>query len=376
MVVSRWRQRAGPGLLALGLAGLLGPAPAGALDATWIPPSCPTGAFTRPAADAGDPATAAWYRMDPVLDEAGTLAAQRLVAGGGSARPRSLDLDAESFAAGPFGAVVLAGSDDGRRSTLRLIDLTAGCATSVANERDVIRGATLAPGAAAIYEHRVERATRTDRGVWRRPLDGSVEPERVLPPIAPDDRFGRTFLTELSWSADRSTLVVQTCGQVACRTRLLDVAAGRVTMIEEPDLGDALGVAGDRLVAYLACRGLPCPIVSVDVATGARTVVTEAAGFATLVETPGNVRLAYEDGTRPDTPLHLADVTGRALGRIDALPGMRLVPGPMRAQAGVAAPAGWLAFAPDGRPAIDAANPGSLRHAVDGRLVALEEAAR
>jgi hypothetical protein len=169
---------------------------------------------------------------------------------------------------------------------------------------------------------------------------------------------------------------VQSCGQVACRTRLLDVATGQVTTIDEPDLGDAIGVAGDRLIAYLACRGLPCPVVSVDPDSGARTVVTEAAGFAALAATLDGVRLVFEDGTRPDGPLHVADVMGRTLGRIDALPGQRLVPGSMRAHAGVAVPAGWLAFAPDGRPATDAAQPGFLRHAVDGRFVALGESSR
>ena len=379
MVVSRWRQRAGPGLLALGLAGLLGAAPAGARDATWSPPECPPAGFTVPAADAGDPGATAWYRLDPVLDEHGTLVSQRLVvAGGGSTvGPRSLELDAEAFAAGPFGSTaVLAGSDDGRRSELRLVDLAAGCATTVALERDVIRHATLAPGAAAVYEHRVERATRADLGVWRRPLDGAGKAVRALAPIPADDRFGPTFLTELSWSADLSRLVVQSCGQVACRTRLLDVVAGRVTTIDEPDLGDAIGVAGDRLIAYLACRGLPCPVVSVDPDRGTRTVVTESAGFAALTATRDGVRLVFEDGTRPDGPLHVADAMGRTVGRIDALPGQRLVPGSMRAQAGVAAPTGWLAFAPDGRPAVDVAQPGYLRHAADGRFVALGETSR
>jgi hypothetical protein len=222
----------------------------------------------------------------------------------------------------------------------------------------------------------VDRGDRADLGVWRRPRDGSARPERVLPPIEPDERFGPTYLTELSWSVDGSRLVVQSCGQLACRSRVLDVATGDVVTVDDPDLGDAIGVAGDDLVTYLACRGLPCPIVAIELDGGARTVVTEAAGFAALVESDEGTRVVHEPGDALDGSLRVADATGRDLGRFDGDPGLRLVPGPMRAGAGVDAPAGWLSLAPDGRPAAGQHVPAVLRQFSDGRIVHLEEASR
>jgi hypothetical protein len=373
---SRWRQRAGPGILVLGLLGLLGAAPAGAREETWSPPDCGPQAVVRPAVGE-EPRTAAWYRIDPRLDEHGTLVGQRLVAGGGpERRSRTVDLAAESFAAGPFGDVVLTGSDDGRQSALRLIDLAAGCSTTIAAERDVIRRATVDPAGFAVYEFRVARTDRADLGVWRRPLDVAARPDRVLPPIAPDERFGPTYLTELSWSLDGSRLVVQSCGQAACRSRVLDIATGDVVTLDDPDLGDAIGLAGDHLVSYLACRGMPCPIVAIELDSGARNEVTEAAGFAALVATDDGPRIVYEPGDALDGSLRVADATGRDRGRLDGDPGLRLVPGPLRAAAGVDAPAGWLSLAPDGRPAAGQHVPAVLRQVSDGRIVDLEEASR
>ena len=79
-------------------AGALGPgrpvSGAGAGPA-WDPPPCP-------AADTGGPpGTGAWYRLDPVLDRSGTLAAQRLTTGIAGRPSRHLDLAPESFASGP-----------------------------------------------------------------------------------------------------------------------------------------------------------------------------------------------------------------------------------------------------------------------------------
>ena len=51
----------------------------------------------------------------------------------------------ESFAAGPFGPIVLVGSDDGIGSRLQALDVAGGCAWAIADERDVIRRATIDP---------------------------------------------------------------------------------------------------------------------------------------------------------------------------------------------------------------------------------------
>ena len=151
-----------------------------------------------------------------------------------SARTRALDLDAESFAAGPFGGTTLIGSDDGRRSRLSLVDAARGCAWPLVASRDVIRTATLAPDGTSLFEFRVDRQTRADLGVWRRALDGSAAPARVLAPIAADARFGPTWTTDLVWSEDGGTLAVQSCGEISCRVRILDPRDGGVRLVADP----------------------------------------------------------------------------------------------------------------------------------------------
>ena len=345
MVVRRWRQRAGPGLLALGVLGLFGPGASGAEEVAWTPPECPAATVRPPAGRVTEPAQAAsaWYRVEPRLDGGGAQVAQRVLLPGGAGRPaRSIDLASESFAAGPFGGQVLTGSDDGRGSRLRLVDLAAGCARTLATERDVIRRATIDPAGAAIYEFRVDRRTRADLGVWRRPLDGSPA-KGVLAPMPPDARFGRTFSTELTWSIGADQLVVQSCGAAACRTRVFDPRTGATTLVDDPGLGELVGVADGRIVAYEVCRGLPCPIVSVDLASRSRTVLAEAAGLAVLADDGTGARIVHEDGYAGPDDLRVVDLLGVERGRSELANGTRLVPAAARGLAGVGLPPGWVA---------------------------------
>jgi hypothetical protein len=272
--------------------------------------------------------------------------------------------------------LVLTGSDDGRRSILQLVDLAAGCAQTLATERDVIRRATLDASGTIVYEFRVDRRTRADLGVWRRPLDGTGGARLILDPIAADARFGRTFTTELSWSLERDRLAVQSCGAFACRTRLLDPVSGAVTLVDAPDLGEIVGLTGDRLVVYEACRGLPCPILAVTISSKARATLADAAGLAVLADDGAGPRLVHEDWPAGPDHLRVVDPNGTERGRIEMDRGMRLVPPPSRAQAGVGAPAGWLVLAPDGRPSPDRGSNSLLRRVSDGRTVVLEEATR
>lgn len=278
----------------LALAGAVGPAgPPGAdAVASHGAPASAGGGQPRTAAACADgrpgalPVTGtggatgrpAWYRLEPVLDAGGTLVGQRLTAGRVAGASLTLALPPESFASGPVGGRVLVGDDDGSVSHLRLLDMARGCWTLVARETAVIRGAVLAPDGASAWEHRVDRASRADLGVWRRPLaDGAAV--RALPGLAADVAYGPTFTTELAWTAD-GRLLVAACGQLACRTRVLAPATGHVASVD--GTGPAVGLAGNRLVAFEACRGLPCPILAVDLATGARSRVAEADGPAAL----------------------------------------------------------------------------------------------
>jgi len=385
MEENRWRRRLVPGLLALGALGLGAAASVGANDGGWAPPPCPSdgtaaiviagsGASPR-TADAGE----AWYRLDPALDAAGRLDGQDLAIGSvATSAARTMKLPAESFAAGPFGVIVLVGIDDGRRSRLQAIDVSAGCSFDLGQETSsVIRRATIDRDGRWVYEFRVERYSRADLGVWRRPLDGSTPVERILDPMPADGRFGRTFSTELGWSLDGTTLIVQSCGQSSCRTRVHEPATGAVTLLADPEQGVAIGLAGDRLVAYGSCRGLPCPIVATDVATGRRVTLSDAAGLAVLVESSEGPRLVHETGAEAGALLRIVTLDAHERAVVAPLPdGMRLVPSTSDTSGGTSLGAGTIAAGPRGRlPA--APGPSSLRHDLpDGITVRLQETSR
>lgn len=368
MLESRWFRRAGPGIAAIGAVVVIASTTSGARPASWAPPAC--AGMPR----IGEAPIGAWYRIDPIL-VGGVRTGQRLTLGGPRAiAVRGLDLDAESFASGPFAGTVLVGTDDGTRSRLSLIDIAAGCRWVVARSDAVVRRATMTPDGAALIEFRVDRATRADLGVWRRPLDGRGDVERILPPIEPDDRFGPTWLTEFWWSDDGSLLAVQSCGEVACRVRWLDVATGLGGVVSDPSLGTVVGLTRDRLVAHGACRGLPCPL---------RTVALRDGDVRTIVRSAGQAALSRGGDGRPVVVFE-RDPDGRAIASIGVdgsverdMPadpaGRRLVGSPAWADGAAEVPAGWIAFGPDGRLPVAGPVEAILRRVSDGRTVPLGE---
>ena len=208
--------------------------------------------------------SAAWFRLDPLLDPTGTLAGQRLTAGRGGAR-WTADLPPESFASGPSRGGVLVGDDDGHRSRLRVLDAARGCWTMIATEAAVIRSAVRTSDGGVVRAP-CGPGTRADLGVWRRDLaSGRPDAVRVLPGLAPDLALGPTFATDLQLAGD-GRLVVASCAERACRTRVLDPVTGGVAEVDGP--GPVAGVAGSRLVAVAPCDGLPCRLEAVDLATG------------------------------------------------------------------------------------------------------------
>lgn len=337
MESTRWLRLAPLALaVAAGAVGIGRPMAGAAGDPPWEPPPCPAGEA------AGPPGTVAWYRLDPVLDRQGALESVRLTVGSAGERGRWLALAPESFASGPVGGRILTGSDDGSASHLRLVDPTRGCASAVADEVAVIRSAVLAADGRSLYEHRVERRTRADLGVWRRPIgaDGAAVggPVRILPGLAADIMNGRTFTTELLVTTD-GRLVVSSCAMVVCRDRVLDPTTGAVAAAA--GVGPAIGLDGGRLVARSACAGDPCDIVAVDLVTGTREVVVEAV-FAAAMD---GGALVYEEAGGRVATLELA--TGRRSGPVDA-GGVPLHRGSLAA-AGADVPAGSVALAPGGR---------------------------
>src|SRR4029079_11916575 len=270
----------------------------------WVPNACAgsppdlvAAARDRRPAPLTERRGAPWYRLDPVLDRDGALAGQRLTIGlDGERTTRTLDLAREAFAAGPFGAVVLVGSDDGTTSRVQAVDVASGCAWPIVDERDVIRRATIDAAGALIYEMRVDPATRADLGIWRRRIDGSQAPRQVLGTPPPDDRFGRTFSTDFTWDAANDRLAVQSCGELACRIRVIAPDGGPTVTLDDPKLGAILGLARHLAVTYAACRGLPCPIIATDLWTGDRRVLAPAAGSAVVIPTAEGARLLHEAG--------------------------------------------------------------------------------
>ncbi len=370
----------------LGAVGFIASTTSGAGPRPWTPRVCAGPPAERIAAakqvDAPTIASirgAPWFRLDSLLDGAGALHGQRLAFGrDGDPIARTLDLAAESFAAGPFGRVVLVGSDDGAMSRLEALDVGFGCSWSMAEDRAVIRRATIDPAGSGIYEARVDRATRADLGVWLRPTDGRAPAHRVLPALAPDPRFGRTFSTEFAWDLAGDRLAVQACGELACRTRVVTPFDGPTRTLDGPDLGVLVGLDGDHLVTYEACRGLPCPIVSSDLATGDRRVLASAAGLAVLASTPDGARLVLEAPLGGGRGLRsVALDTGAALD-LGLIPDdLRLLPSADQAAAATRTPRGWVLLAPEARiPADGHSGHPQLRRIPDGTTVPLDEVSR
>ena len=371
-------------MIAIAAVGSVASVTSGAAPKMWSPGVCPADQDRGAAARAAGPVTPrdqageAWFRLDPRLDRGGTLVGQRLLVGlDGDRASRIMDLPPESFAAGPFGRIVLVGADDGTTSRLRAIDVAGTCAWELATEDAVIRRATIDPAGSTVYEMRVDRASRADLGVWARPLDGSASATRVLEPIDPDERFGRTFSTEFAWDLARSQMAVQSCGEVACRTRVLR-AGGGPAIVADPELGVIVGLDGDRLVTYAACPGHPCPVVATDLTSGARTVLTDAAAIAVVAATPGGPHLIYEVFDGPAIALRSVALDGTSARDLGPLPmGMRLHASPEIAGAATRVGSGWVLLSPDGRlPDTGPVARTQLRHVTDGTTVTLDEVAR
>jgi hypothetical protein len=326
-----------------------------------------------------DLATQAWYRLDPIIDTGGALRGQRVSLGRGGVRAiRTVELPPEAFAAGPFGRIVLIGSDDGAASRLQAVDVVTGCAWTVAVESDVVRRATIDPAGGLVYEARVDRASRADLGIWSMPLDGVAPASSVLPPLGPDARFGRTFSTEFAWAVDGSDLAVQSCGEAACRIRTVGLAGRPSRELAQSDLGLLAGFDGERVVTYAACRGLPCPVVATNLATGARQGLVAESGLALVLPTSAGPRLIHERFEPAGLRLRSIALDGTAEADLGQLPdGLRLQATPDRAGGATRLPFDWVLVAPDGRQPIDATSPGSqLRHLPDGLAVALSEVVR
>ena len=350
----RWRGRLlVPLVLAAACGGVLAALPAGGQTASpgaLLPVATPVADCFAPAtAQAADPARSPWFTVRPREDSRGALMGHVLRLAGRGALA-GIELPPESFGAGPFGESVLVGADDGRASTVRLVSPASGCDRVLIHSDQLVRRATIDRARRLLITFRLDRAQRTDQGVWAAPLDAPDTAQVLLPPLPMSDddlaRFGPTFATDLLWSQNGERLVVQSCGEWQCRFRIVEPASGQTWTLAGDGLGDAIGLDGDHLVTSAACGGMPCPVVRTDIATGEQVELVEAAGPATMTRLRGDPVVAADlvDGL---AIVDLATGAARTLMLPATIPGLRLAVG--GGSGGLGLPPGWIGLAAEGR---------------------------
>ncbi len=382
MSVAAWRNLVGPPLIAAVVAAaVVGPAIASpdrpvrsAASARSVDPASVPALALAPCDASAEAREPAWFVLDAVLDGTGGLAGQRLSAGAvGSPPALILDLDAESFASAPLDGQIVIGTDDGSRSRVRIVDADRGCETAGFETSGLVRRALHDPDRDAVIEFRLDRRTRADLGIWRRPVGGG-DGTRIAEPLPASERLGLIFSTELAWSAERDRVVVTSCGEAACVVRLIDPAGGSVATVDDPGIGEAIGLAGSTLVAYGGCPGLPCNIVAHDVDAGTTRELASVAGLAAFGNTDDGPVLVFEDVARGGE-IVVAGLRDSDRGRVQGADQLRVVPGPHRARAGIETPPGFVAVDPSGRPATRGGETQFVR-LVDRRLLPASEVLR
>lgn len=360
-MVTRGRAWLGPPIVALAIAGGFAGSFGGGLRTTdaapagWEAPPCAP-APPGDGADRGLP----WFRVEPVLDAEGWLVAQEVQLGVLGGATHVALLDAESFASGPRGGRIVIGTDDGKRSRVHVVDAAAGCATDTGTRRDVVRSAVLTADGTRLIEHRLDRRSRADLGIWEVSLAGGQD-VRLLPGLPADEEHGATFATVLL-SGSEGELAAVSCGEAACRARMLDGSGGvRLT----PGLGDPIGLARGALIAYSPCPSLPCEIERID-ANGTRTELVASAGPAVLAG-GDDPSLVVEQPDDPGGRLAVLPLGSGVARTLAGPPGLRLQPVAHRAFAGAETPAGSVLLAPDGRVGRDPART-RLMDIVTGRI--------
>jgi hypothetical protein len=361
-----WRLRLAPLLLALAVLPTLGRPPDGVPSAAASPVIPCSRVATTPA----------WYQLRERAGPRGELSGYELRLGRGARVHRwQRSLFPESFAAGPFDGTVLVGTDDGARSQLWFVGVDGDCARLAHSDRmAIVRAATLDPGRRWVYAHRIARGSRTDLGIWRMALFGGRAWQRVLPPLAVSDPkaaqwLAPVFATSLAWSSDGARLAIESCGQAACMTRLLDPATGGTVSIDHR--GESVGVGGGGLYAYAGCGGFPCPILRYDLGDGRWTPALIAAGpgrlgashtGAVLAAPMGRQRLVLLRDDRDErmsvqaVETDLAPLAGSGRGRAD-----------------LETPVGWLPLVST-RARGRSGEPAGLLRVSDGAIARLEEA--
>lgn len=282
----RWKMWLGPPIALLAIAVVFGRFQAGAEAGGRTTPR-PAGvcADKAPPVGALRVARGTWWRLADQLDANGALVGRTLYAGRDGATRVTLELGAESMASGPVGGFIVVAGDDGRSSEVRLVSALEGCSWLVQRDEAVVRSAILNPSNGTLLAHRVTRETRSDLGTWRiTGLAPDAVLERVVGPLAGQPDLGPIWATELRLSADARSLAVQSCSDQGCLIRVasLDGPPGAPALVRGPELGSILGFAGDRLVTWDRCAGLPCSLLAWSPATNGNDLLVEHATAAGL----------------------------------------------------------------------------------------------
>jgi hypothetical protein len=323
---SRPRWLAGLALL-LGAAGAIGvtrlfPAAAEAGRPAALPGVTACG--LPPAVGAGRAAVpGTFYKLQAQIDTAGVWTGQHLTIGAAGQARAGLDLPAESSASGPHQGVVVVTSDDGSRSTLRLLAVARACAATAYATDSVIRHAILDQADGSVLFHMVSRGARTDLGVWRLAA-GAATATRLVDALPATLGLGQVWATDLQLDPTGRLLAVQSCLDRGCLTRIVDLGAPSLPamVVRGGRQGPLLGFAGNRLITWAACDGFPCAVLAWDPASAAPTELVAAATAAGLTA-EGRLLVAMSTDGSAEHPLVVDLTTGAVRGLHGLAPGDR-----------------------------------------------------
>jgi hypothetical protein len=283
--------------------------------------SCGPGQGTAPRTAAPMPG-ASWKTID-VVDGTGALVARQLFVGEHATPRASAKLAVESAVSGPVDGLVVVTEDDGARSSVLLVDVAARCWQTIDRRAEVIRSAIVDPHDGSVFAHVVARAGRADLGTVRiAPAGGGWTSTLVAAPLSGElaAQVGQVFGTGLAVDRPGSHVAVQSCTDLACVTRIFDLAhpAAAPTVVRGPDQGPMLGFAGTDLVTWAACVGTPCGLLAWDIMTSHARQLAPGAVAASL--TRDGRRLVAELASEAGTELAEIDVATARSSRLRGLP--------------------------------------------------------
>lgn len=289
---ARWRDRASLSALLLiamlstavtpaALSAGLRPPAAAAVDCQTVTPA----AAARGALAAQNARTAS-VRVQAQVARRGELTGRILTAQSTAGTPLSIALPVESSVGPTVGDLIVYTRHSAvTGSEVRALNLASGCDVRLATPTEIVRSAVMDATASSVYVHSVKHGSRADAGVVRYELVAGTW-DTVLPPLTAQEGFGPIFGTDLRWDVGGGVLAVQSCGFRRCLTRSLDIGTGEVTTFDRAGQGAFIALTREHLLTFADCPGLPCAVLSTNVANGSVSVVAEDA-YSAFVKATG-----------------------------------------------------------------------------------------